>query len=309
MDKLSGELQRRYDSFCNLGPKDVGFYLGASEYMDLVLNTQYLLTALRQNHDEFEEVEQTQESAAEVKQGEPVLMSSLLKKEKVLDPEADWLEIETAKNRKMFSIYREFQDMCWIQQCVNDLKTGEAKHAGNRERFVWSRDIERIRDGVIISNNCFIRFHESYREAAKKLHSFLLKATADNYLLSKPIIEMFPDKQLEFDERASTLYVKGRPVKIKKQSKLTMAHRVLKYIFVDNRTDVNQEFFFTEYAEKEFEDEAYNSRKYTSACEVINRKILEQVGFKAFLIVRNGRKASVKINPKYRLESQEGASE
>ena len=108
-----------------------------------------------------------------------------------------------------------------------------------------------------------------------------------------------------FDTEKSILYVKGNKILIGKQSKVTNAHKILKYIFIDNKDNLKDDFYYSEIAEDEFGELDYKSRKnnwrkYTRTCEVINEKVIKQhKHIKQFLKFNSGTKGRIKVNRKY----------
>ena len=114
------------------------------------------------------------------------------------------------------------------------------------------------------------------------------------------------DGKTYFDEKKSVLFIKGQKVLINRQDKITNAHKILKYIFIDNKKNLQDDFFFSEIAEDEFNELDYKERKnnwrtYFRACQDINDKILNQTNelVKEFLIFNTGRKGKVSVNKKY----------
>jgi hypothetical protein len=102
------------------------------------------------------------------------------------------------------------------------------------------------------------------------------------------------------------LFVRGEKIAINKQAKTTNAHKVLKYIFVTNKDNLDDDFFYSEIAEDEFEDTEYTLdneswRKYHVACQVVNKKVADHTKgeIKDFLVFNTGIKGKVKLNKKY----------
>jgi len=109
-----------------------------------------------------------------------------------------------------------------------------------------------------------------------------------------------------FDEKRSILYIKGEKIPINLQDKTTNAHKILKYIFITNKENLKDDFFYSEIAFNEFEDLEYKQDKkswerYFIACRTIKQKILENTINKVdnFLIFNTGQKGRVKINFEY----------
>jgi hypothetical protein len=108
-----------------------------------------------------------------------------------------------------------------------------------------------------------------------------------------------------FDEKKGILYVKGIKVIINKQNKITNAHKILKHIFITNKDNLTDDFYYAEIAEDEFHELDYknrknNWRKYVRACEDVNKKVKgESKEIKEFLVFGSGVKGKVRVNKKY----------
>jgi hypothetical protein len=107
-----------------------------------------------------------------------------------------------------------------------------------------------------------------------------------------------------FDSQRSVLYIKGYKVPIAKQDKETNAHKILKYIFKDNKDNIKDTFFYSEMAEDIFEDLEYKEeinswRKYYDCCVELNSKVFSgtKKSVENFLIFNSGKKGYLKINP------------
>ena len=113
------------------------------------------------------------------------------------------------------------------------------------------------------------------------------------------------DNKTRFDDKKGVLYVRGMSVEINKQNKITNAHKILRHIFITNKDNLEDDFFYAEIAEDEFHELDYknrknNWRKYLRACEDVNSKVKEQnKEIKHFLKFSSGTKGKVKINKKY----------
>lgn len=113
------------------------------------------------------------------------------------------------------------------------------------------------------------------------------------------------DKKTWFDEKRSILWIKGNKIAVDKQNHIGNAHKLLKYIFKDNKDNLEDDFFYSEIADDEFDDlneykENRNRwRRYNAICREINKKVDAETKIKDFLIFNTGRKGKVKINKKY----------
>lgn len=109
-----------------------------------------------------------------------------------------------------------------------------------------------------------------------------------------------------FDDVKSILYLKNDKVFINRQDKITNAHKLLNYIFITNKNNLNDDFYYSEIAADEFHELDYKHRKnnwqpYHRSCELINEKVEVETKdhIKDFLIFNTGEKGRVKVNPKY----------
>jgi len=109
-----------------------------------------------------------------------------------------------------------------------------------------------------------------------------------------------------FDEKNSILYIQGKAVKINQRNRITNAHKILKYIFITNKDNLFDDFYYAEIAEDEFNDSDYNSQKrgwekYHVACREIQRKIKKQTNNTIcdFLVFDTGKTGKVSLNNKY----------
>jgi len=106
-----------------------------------------------------------------------------------------------------------------------------------------------------------------------------------------------------FDENNSILYIKGERVPIDRTGKTTNAHKLLRHIFITNKENLDDDFFYSEIAFDEFEDMEYKQdksswRKYFVACEEIKKKIIKYTKNHVdnFLLFNSGQKGRIKIN-------------
>lgn len=112
------------------------------------------------------------------------------------------------------------------------------------------------------------------------------------------------DNKTYFDDKRSVLYVQGVKIKIAKQDKITNTHKLLHHIFITNKDNLKDDFYYAEIAEDEFHELDYKNRKnnwkkYHNTCFELNKKIESITGKKDFLKYNTGKKGKVKINRKY----------
>lgn len=109
-----------------------------------------------------------------------------------------------------------------------------------------------------------------------------------------------------FDEEKSILYINGEAVKIGGKLKISNQHKILKHIFVNNRNNLSDDFFYSEMAEDEFGDLEYGKnrsswKRYYDACGQIRLKIMKNTENKIrnFLVFTSGQDGKVSINREY----------
>lgn len=119
-------------------------------------------------------------------------------------------------------------------------------------------------------------------------------------------IEQDKSDKTWFDEKRSILYIKGEKIQINRQDKITNAHKILKHIFITNRNNLDDDFFYSEIAFDEFEELEYKQnknswKKYYIACEKIKEKITEKTKNRIndFLVFNTGQKGRIKLNFEY----------
>jgi hypothetical protein len=187
----------------------------------------------------------------------------------------------------------------------------------SREFWIYYSNLEIIYGKMKKIKKCRIKdekeFGSLYRLFSKPYSKKMLELSFDvinSEVFDKLNQESFfncddKDDKTYFDPQTSILYIKGNKVKIDKQNKITNAHKILKYIFIDNKDNLKDDFYYAEIAEDEFGELDYKSgknswRKYTRTCEVINEKITKQhKHIKDFLKFNSSIKGRIKINKKY----------
>lgn len=114
------------------------------------------------------------------------------------------------------------------------------------------------------------------------------------------------DTKTFFDEDKSILYIRGRKVPINIQDKITNAHKILHHIFITNKNNVGDDFYYAEIAEDEFHELNYRDNptaweRYHSACRYVNNRVEEITKgiIPDFLICNTGKKGHVSVNKKY----------
>lgn len=146
-------------------------------------------------------------------------------------------------------------------------------------------------------------YPEIYRICFKMVAGCLLEKMETDYLLAN---KKDKDDKVYFDSQRSILRVKGFKILITQRGQENNAHKILKYIFKDNKDNLKDNFFFSEIAEDVFEDLEYKDdknswKKYHRACELINEKIIKGTknAVDKFLIFNTGQKGFLKLNSEY----------
>jgi len=156
-------------------------------------------------------------------------------------------------------------------------------------------------------NNLCRLFSRPYSAESLKLSFKVVNINIFDHLDQDSFLEDDEDdKKTWFDDKKSILYVADKKILIARRGQDTNAHKILKYIFKDNKENIKDNFFFSEIADDVFSDSEYKEEKngwlkYYDTCKKINEKIM--IGTKNvvdnFLVFNCGKTGCVKINPKY----------
>ena len=186
----------------------------------------------------------------------------------------------------------------------------------SREFWIYYNNLEIIYGKMKKIKNCKLKdkedFNTLYRLFSKPYSKQMLELSfkiVNSEVFDRLDQECFfshneNDDKTYFEDDKSILYVKGKKVKINKQDKITNAHKILHHIFISNKDNLIDDFFYSEIAEDEFGELDYKSRKnnwkkYHNTCSDLNKKIELDIGIKNFLKFNTGRKGKLKLNPKY----------
>lgn len=146
-------------------------------------------------------------------------------------------------------------------------------------------------------------YPEIYRICFKMVAGCLLEKMATDYLLAN---KKDKDEKTWFDDKKSILYINGEKILINRKNKITNGHKILHHIFITNKKNIKDNFFYSEIAFDEFEDTEYKSdinawRKYYVACREIKNKAVDnsKKRINDFLMFNKGQKGFVKLNAEY----------
>ncbi len=149
-------------------------------------------------------------------------------------------------------------------------------------------------------------FSKPYSKDSLKLSFKVINSNIFEHLDQKSFLSDEEEvKKIYFDQKKSTLLIKGQKVPIGRQDKISNSHKLLKHIFITNKENLDDDFFYSEIADEEFDDlDEYKTnrhgwKRYHHACSDINCKIEAAIKIKDFLIFNTGRKGKVKLNKKY----------
>lgn len=153
-------------------------------------------------------------------------------------------------------------------------------------------------------NNLYKLFSKPYSKQMLELSFTVVNSEVFERLDKDCFFKQEKKEKLFFDDKRSILYLKGLRIRISKQDKRTNAHKILHHIFITNRKNIKDDFFYSEIAEDEFGELDYKSRKnnwkkYHNTCFELNKKIEKATKLKNFLKYNTGKKGKVKINCKY----------
>lgn len=131
--------------------------------------------------------------------------------------------------------------------------------------------------------------------------------------LLKPEIKPETDEQLPedlkvkfYDEEKRTLAIGNYTIPIAKHEGNNNAHEIMAYIFVDNKENLHEKFYYVDIAEKRFGGEYDGKNKnahqpYSGACQRINQIVKDATDgkVKEFLDYNHSALGFVRVNPEY----------
>lgn len=186
------------------------------------------------------------------------------------------------------------------------------------EFWTYYRNLEVIHGKMKKMKHCEIRNQGEYdnlrrlysRPYSEEMLALSFKVVNSNIFeqLDQEVFFNPPEKEVKtwLDDENSIFYLRGEKIKIDKQNKITNAHKILRHIFINNSTNIKDDFYYSEIAEDEFGDSEYKQdprawRKYNTACNEVNRKIMEQTKDRVdnFLIFNSGKLGKVSVNRQY----------
>ena len=271
MVNLIDELKIRYDiaqsKFC------ADFLYALCDYMDLLVGHKVLNELLLQNRmfpkDDFQNI------------WEPYQTLLL----EVYDPVRSKPESVKKKFKSFFRL--EKMDRRPIMLLGNPWGWKAAW-----QRYVYKIRLERIHERVLI-----LLKNKELLEAQELVpvpQPGQVKESRPRYKKIKPP---------HYDADSGCLYVMDFKIQIKRQAKDTYEHQILKYIFIDNEDDIEQEFDYSSIPFDHFELEEKENlwSRCRTACLAINRKVYDDTDKKVdnFLIFNTRKNGWLNINPKY----------
>lgn len=195
-------------------------------------------------------------------------------------------EVRSKVRGKKFWMY--YSDLEMIYDVMNDFKSCKSLQKAEFDKLC-------------------LDFSEPYSEEILRLSFKVVNSYVFNHLDRESFFcEHKKDGLTWFDEKNSILYIKGEKVIINRQDKITNAHKILRHIFINNKNNLSDDFYYSEIAFEEFEDMEYKQdksswKRYFIACEKIKNKIFDKTKNKVdnFLIFNTGQKGRVKLNSEY----------
>lgn len=199
------------------------------------------------------------------------------------------LPSKAAKNKvRGKKFWMSYSDLEMIHDVMDEFKAGKTKERTEFDRLCQD-------------------FSEPYSEEILELAFKVVNCHVFNWLDQESFFnERAKDEKTWFDDKNSILYIKGEKICINRQDKTTNAHKILKHLFITNKDNLDDNFFYSEIAFDEFEDMEYKQekdgwRKYYDCCVDINNKILKgtKKSVENFLIFNSGKRGYLKINQEY----------
>lgn len=134
----------------------------------------------------------------------------------------------------------------------------------------------------------------------------LLNEAVVSELLTRDYLESQPTKKLYFDNKNSILVINGENIKINKQIKATKEHKLLCYLFDENKNTIGEKINYYDiaefaFADREFGENPNDFNRYISIFNQINLKIEEATDnrIKKFLQFNATNNGYVHINDEY----------
>jgi len=183
----------------------------------------------------------------------------------------------------------------------------------SREFWIYYENLEIIHGNLKKMKTCKLRDKKEYKKLLKLFSKpYSLKVLALSFeIVNSQIFDHLDqesffskrDGQTWFDEKKSILHVRGKSIRINKTTIISNAHKLLHHIFITNKKNLGDDFYYSEIASDEFGEIDYsgkssNWKRYHHSCNQINQKIVEQTNgqIKDFLVFNTGKRGSVKIN-------------
>lgn len=109
-----------------------------------------------------------------------------------------------------------------------------------------------------------------------------------------------------YNETTKILTIGNYKIPIAKNEGNNNAHEIMAYIFIDNKDNLKDKFYYSEIAEKRFgahydSKNKYAHQPYSGACDRINDRVKDATNgqVKDFLIFNYSSMGDVRVNPKY----------
>ncbi|PLX27970.1 hypothetical protein C0583_01915 [Candidatus Parcubacteria bacterium] len=232
-----------------------------------------------------------------------------------------YLSTEPLAKELLRKIYKESEAMGTFihpdEVGIEEFLEIDKKTMYSKQFWMYMENLEKIHDKMKILKECKMKDRKLYEDIcacyskpySEDLLDFTMQIVNSGFfekISENKFIDDKEDEKTSFDEKRGLLYLKGEKITINKQDKITNAYKILKYIFITNKDNLTDDFFYSEIAENEFNEIDYKNRnnnwqKYHTACKDIQSKIEKQTkdNISDFLIFNTGRTGKVSINKKY----------
>lgn len=186
-----------------------------------------------------------------------------------------------------FELQKMLSRNYWDSKDLNEMDISISQEDLNRagmDIYSFSTGLQYLHDqgNIMINNICDpLEMADAPDDIYEELTRYIFDIKVPPSVL--PLLEEYkdglkgePNMSLRFNEFASTLYIKGYQIKINRQNKENMQHKILKYIFVNNKDNLSIKFNYSDLAfwnnDIDFDD-VDGWKRYYRPCEQINEKI------------------------------------
>lgn len=214
--------------------------------------------------------------------------------------EIDYLNIDDLK--KVFLVMDDIYTKFSLSQDYGDFHFGIPKGIDGVVSDYQKIIIDKlINEGYLIDDPITEQISADEEEI---IEDYILGYTPEFTTLYRDVKNKLNEKEKinntpRFDEEKSILFIRDKEIKIAKQNKKTIAHRILKHIF--DKDSLEELSAYVEIEGEEYQPALKLGKKYHAARQDIQKKIEKETNgeIKGFLVFNSSDRGEVSINKKY----------